>query len=136
MNRRSILGIFAITVLGLAFISSSAIAQQKLLKEQLVGPWTLVSRVNTLPNGTKRPVSNPKGILFFDAGGRYAVVLGRGDRPKFKSANQPTTEELAAATSDFFAANFGTWSFDEADKTLTLRYDGALSLTLAKNSMG
>jgi hypothetical protein len=25
-----------------------------------------------------------------------------------------------------FAANFGTWSFNEANKTLTLHYDGAL----------
>jgi Lipocalin-like domain len=126
MNKRILLSISAIIVLGLAFVSSTAIAQQQSLKEQLVGTWTVVSRVNTLPNGTKRPISNAKGILFFDAGGRYAVVLGRGDRPKFKSANQPTTEELAAATSDFFAANFGTWSVNEADKTLTLRYDGAL----------
>jgi hypothetical protein len=70
---------------------------------------------------------------FSSAGGRYAVVLGRGDRPKFKSANQPTTEELAAATSDFFAANFGTWSVNEADKTLTLRYDGALGGKLGGN---
>jgi hypothetical protein len=126
MNQRSILSISAITVLGLALTSGSAIAQQKSLKEQLVGTWTVVSRVNTLPDGTKRPLSNAKGIAFFDAGGRYAVVLGRGDRPKFKTANQPTTEELAAATSDFFAANFGTWSVSDADKTLTLRYDGAL----------
>ena len=37
-----------------------------------------------------------------------------------------TTEELAAATLDYFAANFGTWSVSEADKTLTQRYDGAL----------
>jgi alcohol dehydrogenase (cytochrome c) len=27
-----------------------------------------------------------------------------------------------AATSDFFAANFGTWSVSEADKVLTQRY--------------
>jgi hypothetical protein len=126
MNRRNLLSISAMTVLGLAFFSSNAIAQQKSLKDQLVGTWTVVSRVNTLPDGTKRPLSNAKGIAFFDAGGRYAVVLGRGDRPKFKTANQPTTEELAAATSDFFAANFGTWSVNEADKTVTLRYDGAL----------
>ena len=82
--------------------------------------------MNTLPDGTKRPLSNAKGIAFFDASGRYAVVLERGDRPKFKSPSQPTTEELAAATSDFFAANFGTWSVSDADRALILRYDGAL----------
>ena len=107
MYRRSLLSISAMTVLGLVFASSTAIAQQKSLKEQLVGTWTLVSTENTAPNGTKRQPygANPKGILIFDAGGRYAVVQGRPDRPKFKSASQPTTEELAAATADFFAAN-------------------------------
>ena len=28
--------------------------------------------------------------------------------------------------SDFFAANFGTWSVSEADKVLTQRFEGAL----------
>jgi Lipocalin-like domain len=126
MDRRSFLNIFAMTALGLALVSSSAVAQQKSLKEQLVGIWTMVSYEATASNGTERQIANPKGILIFDAGGRYATVFGRPDRPKFKSPSQPTTEELAAATDDFFAANFGTWSVSEADKTLTQRYDGAL----------
>ena len=43
MYRRSIISISAMTMLGLAFVSSTAVAQQKSLKEQLVGTWTLVS---------------------------------------------------------------------------------------------
>ena len=126
MNRRSILSISAITVLGLALLQTSTVAQQKTLKEQLVGSWTLVSQEFTAPNGTKRQIPNSQGILIFDASGRHAFVSGRKDRPKFKSASQPTTEELAAATLDYFGANFGTWSVSEADKTLTQRYEGAL----------
>jgi hypothetical protein len=52
----------------------------------------------------------------FDAGGRYAMAGERGDLPKFKSASQATTGELAAAAQDFFASNFGTWSVSEADR--------------------
>jgi Lipocalin-like domain len=52
--------------------------------------------------------------------------MERVGRPKFKSASQPTTEELAAAMADFFAANFGTWSVSEADKVLSQRFEGAL----------
>jgi hypothetical protein len=74
VNRRSIRSISAMTVLGLALVPSSAISQQKSLKDQLVGAWTLVSADNTAPNGTKRQGygANPKGILILDAGGRYA----------------------------------------------------------------
>ena len=126
MNRRGILSLSAITALGLALLPGNALSQQKTLKDQLVGTWTVISLGRTAPDGTKRQIPNAKGILILDAGGRYAQVAVRGDRPKFKSPSQPTTEELAAATQDFFAANFGTWSVDEADKTLTQRFDGAL----------
>jgi hypothetical protein len=128
MNRRSLLSISAMTMLGLALVSGTAVAQQKSLKEQLVGTWTLVSSDYTASNGTKRQPfgANPKAILIFDAGGRYAAVGGPSNRPKFKSASQPTTEELAAATENYYAANFGTWSVTEADKTLTRRYESAL----------
>jgi hypothetical protein len=111
--------------LSLSLLPGSAVAQQKSLKDRLVGTWMLASFERTV-NGAKQPIANPKGILMFDAGGRYVMAGERGDRSKFKSAGQPTTDELAAATLDFFAANFGTWSVSEADKTLTQRYDGAL----------
>jgi Lipocalin-like domain len=132
MNRRttftlrSIFILSAFAALGLALLPGSIVAQQGTLKQQLVSTWTIVSYGFTLGDGTKRQIANPKGILIFDAGGRYAVVIGRADRPKFKSASQPTTEELAAATADFFAANAGTWSISEADKILTQRFDAAL----------
>jgi hypothetical protein len=101
MNRRYIIGFSAITALGLAMVSSNAMAQQKSLKEQLAGIWTLVSSETAAPNGTKQqPMgANPKGILMLDAGGRYAAIMTRADRPKFKSRNRSeiTTEEFAAA---------------------------------------
>jgi len=129
MNRGSILSISAMTVLGLALVPSSAVSQQKSLKDQLVGAWTLVSRDNTAPDGTKgQPFGpNPRGILILEGSGRYAWMVGRPDRPKLKSTNasQVTAAELGAAAQGF-GANFGTWSVNEADKTLTYRFEGAL----------
>jgi hypothetical protein len=61
-----------------------------------------------------------------DASGRYAVMFGRADRAKFRDPVQPTTEERAAAQASF-GADYGTWSVSEADKTLTLRFEGALN---------
>jgi hypothetical protein len=85
MNRRNIFTLSAITALGL--VSGSAVAQQGTLKQQLVGSWTLVSDETTVPNGRKQLPwgANPKGILIFDAGGRFANVFGKPDRPKLKS---------------------------------------------------
>jgi hypothetical protein len=129
MNRRYIIGLSAITVLGLAMVSSNAMAQQQSLKDQLAGIWTLVSSETTAPNGSKQqPMgANPKGILMLDAGGRYAAMMTRADRPKFKSRNRAeiTTEEFAAAAKGTIA-QYGTWSVNEADKTLVRRADGAL----------
>jgi hypothetical protein len=136
MNRRSILSISAVTVLGIAFVPSSAVSQQKSLKDQLVGAWTLVSQEFTAPDGTKRQGGagvvvghNARGILILDASGRYAFMAGSADHPKFKTSGVPrlegTAEEYKAAVQSF-AANYGSWSVDEADKTLTQRLESAL----------
>jgi len=71
MNRRSIITLSALTALGLALLSTNIVAQQGTLKQQLVGPWTIVSYEFTSADGTKQQIANPKGILIFDAGGRY-----------------------------------------------------------------
>ena len=53
MNRRSILSIPAMTVLGLALAPSSAVSQQKSLKEQIVGSWTYASADTVRPDGSR-----------------------------------------------------------------------------------
>jgi hypothetical protein len=119
------------TLVTLALMPIGAAAQQKSLKEQLVGSWILVSSDTTPPTGAKRQDfgANPKGVLILDAGGRYAVVQGQTNRPKFKDTNNlrlgATDVEFAAAARPF-AANFGTWSVSEADKTLIRKYEIAL----------
>src|ERR1700675_4879106 len=131
MNRRTILSICTMTALGLALLPGSAAAQQKSLKEQLVGTWTVVSSESTAPNGAKQQFygATPKGILILDSGGRYALVTARPDRPKFKSASrfslEATPEELKAALIGT-VANFGTWAVNEADKTFSRRQEGSL----------
>jgi Lipocalin-like domain len=131
MNRSSFFIFSTIATFALTVMPTGAVAQQKSLKEQLVGSWTPVSQEATAPNGTKEQPfgANPKGVLILDASGRYSWALGRPDRPKFKATGdfrtQGTTEELASAVRGF-AANYGTWSVNEADKTLIRLYEGAL----------
>src|SRR5829696_2159684 len=101
MNKRNILSISLMTAFGLALFSGTALAQQKSLKEQLTGAWNLVSIENTMPDGKKQMGfgPNPKGILIFDASGRYSQAQMRADRAKFKSADRTvvTAEESKAA---------------------------------------
>ena len=74
MNRRTPLAMTT-TVLCLAVSLSSgdSLAQQKPLKEQLVGTWTLVSSDLVHLDGSKLKQfgANPKGINVFDANGRF-----------------------------------------------------------------
>ena len=129
MNRRIILSLSAIAALGLALLPGNAVAQQKSLKEQLVGTWTLVSNDNVAPDGTKRQLfgPNPKGYMVLSPEGRYVQILSKPDRPKFKinSRLEGTPEENKTAVQGT-TATFGTWTVDEANKILIVRNEGGL----------
>jgi len=86
MNRRTVLALTTVGLSAVALSAGDAMAQQRSLKDQLVGTWTLVSTEDTAANGTKREPwgANPKGIHIFEAGGRYATLGGNSNRPKFK----------------------------------------------------
>ena len=127
MNLRHILSLSAIAALGFALLPGSAVSQQKSLKEQITGTWTLVSNENINPDGTKRQPfgSSPKGILVVAANGHFAQTMVRSDVPKFKINNrlQGTPEENTAAMQGATAL-FGTWSVDEAGNNLIVRVEG------------
>jgi hypothetical protein len=130
MNRRTTLGLSTVTVLGLTLlIPSQAPAEEKSLKEQLVGAWTVVSSDNVAPDGSKRQLfgPNPKGTIILDASGRYVQILVRPGRPKFASNNrlQGTAEENKAAQ-EGAVAHHGTWTVNDADKTVVLRIEAAV----------
>ena len=129
MNRRSIIGQSAIAASALATLSGSAFAQQKLLKEQLVGTWTLVSYDSVAVNGSKKPVfGSSKGYLMLDAGGHYMYMVVDMTRNKWKSKNRTeTTAEEYAAAAKGLVAQFGVWNVDESAKTLTRKVEGALN---------
>ena len=65
-------------------------AQQKSLKEQLVGSWIITSNNSVAPDGTKHQLfgPNPKGILVFDSTGHYVQIFANPDVPKFKINNR------------------------------------------------
>ena len=129
MNRRNIISLSATAASALATLPGSAFAQQKLLKEQLVGTWTLISYDSVAADRSKKPVfGSSKGYLMLDAGGHYMYMVVDMTRDKWKSKNrtQTTGEEYAAAAKGL-VAQFGTWNVDESAKTITRKVEGALN---------
>ena len=126
MNRRSILNLSAITALGLVVSLNSAIAQQKSLKEQLVGTWAFISSTGKLADGSPVWGTNPQGILSFDANGRVSTILVRSDLTKYASNNRMQTSPAEdKATVQGAIGFFGTYTVNEADRSYTVRVDGS-----------
>jgi len=113
---------------GVALPANNASAQQKSLKDQLAGTWMQVSNITTHPDGTKSDTWGPnaKSIVIFASNGRVATVTMRSDLPKFASNNRATgTADENKAVIQGSIAYFGTYSVDEADKSLTIQIEGA-----------
>jgi lipocalin-like protein len=85
MNWRNILGLSTVASLVLTLLLGDASAQQKSLKDQLVGTWTFVSSTGKLADGSPTWGTNPKGSLILTENGRFSVQIMRDNRPKFAS---------------------------------------------------
>ena len=73
-------------------VASPAAAQQKSLRDQIVGTWNFVVAEVVAPDGKKSfPFGEtPKGILIFTAGGQFAQIHVASDVPKIASNNRLT----------------------------------------------
>ena len=127
MNRRVVLALL-VAGFGLGWLPGSVFGQQKSIKEQLVGTWLAVSWEQDVPNGPRfqRYGANPKGGYVFDSTGHFFSVYASPDLPKIASKNPstPTPEEAKAIVSGAIGLS-GTYTVDEASKTITLRVEGS-----------
>jgi hypothetical protein len=107
--------------LGLA-LGDAAAQQGRSLRDQLVGTWTFVVAEITAADGTRSyPFGEtPKGILVFTADGHFAQIHIASDVPMIASNNRLTgsAEEYAAIMRRSLSV-FGTYTVDEANKTVT-----------------
>ncbi len=109
-------------LLVLALVTVPASAQQKSLRDRLVGSWNFVVAEVVAPDGKKSfPFGEtPKGILIFTAAGQFAQVHVASDVPKIASNNRLTgTPEEYAAIMRRRISLFGTYSVNEEKKTVT-----------------
>jgi Lipocalin-like domain len=127
MYRRNILGVSAMVAV-LSMLPGGAIAQQKSMKDLLVGSWTVLLVDNVKDDGTHAPIygPNPEGILMFAPDGHYSLQIMRYGRPAFASKNPVagTADENKAAIQGIIA-HFGRYTVDEASKTITFRIEGS-----------
>ena len=108
------INVLCLSATALMLLPTGVVAQQKSLKEQIQGPWSLASCNNTNEKGEKQAFcTNPRGILILAGNGNYAFTSIAGGR---KDANAPGAN-----------ANFGTWSVNEADKTVTFHIVEAIN---------
>jgi hypothetical protein len=123
MYRRNIVGISAL-VLGVAMLPGGAIAQQKSIKDQLVGAWSLLLVDYIKDDGSHVSAygPNPDGSLIFTPDGHFSWQIFRYGRPAFASKNvmAGTADETKAAFQGMITS-FGTYTVDEASKTITYR---------------
>jgi hypothetical protein len=92
-----------------------------------VGTWTLVSVVTEIDGREFDAYSpNAKGLLVFDANGRYSIVFIAGGLPNFASGNRSsaTADESKAVVAGSLA-HFGSYIVDEVDKNFTFQIDRA-----------
>ena len=106
--------------LGLASVTSEATAQQKSLKEAIVGPWVITSVFDEYQNGEKRdnwggPV---RGQLTFGRTGRFSTIIIGPQDTTMKTDDPRKPDAL-------IVAYYGSYTVDEAGKKINGKTEGA-----------
>jgi hypothetical protein len=104
----------------------SLCGQPKALKEQLIGTWTIVLCEAVQPDGTKVPTvmgSDPAGQYIFTDNGHFSFQVA-AELPKFASNDRmKRTPEENKAVVDGSMAYYGTYTVNDADKTIALHIE-------------
>ena len=110
--------------LGLSLaLAGTAFAQQQSAKDQIVGAWALVSVTSETDDGKKgEPFGpSPKGAMIFSSDGHFSLFQSRAEIPKIAANDRAkATPEEAQTLIANSIAYYGTYTIDEASKTMTV----------------
>src|SRR5947208_11257684 len=125
MTLMSRLVAMAAATMMLALFAGEAGAQQKSLKDRLVGTWHFVVAEITGPDGTKSfPFGpTPRGMVIFTPQGDFMQIHIASEVPKIANGNRmaATPEEYAGIMRGTIA-QFGTYTVDEEKKQFTMKF--------------
>ncbi len=125
MKRITLVATLALAALLLPGLAGEAAAQQKSLKDRLVGTWHFVIAEVTAPDGKKSFPFGPKprGMVIFTPGGDFTQIHIASEVPKIANANRlnATAEEYAGIMRGTIA-QFGTYTVDEEKKQFTMKF--------------
>jgi hypothetical protein len=113
MNRRQVIG-----VLGVA--TAAGVRAEPSDRERIVGVWKLISFERKASEGgdiVQAYGPNPLGRIVYDKAGRISAILMRPDRKPVRSIQEASLEDLRQMQTGF-VAYFGTYTVDEAAKTV------------------
>jgi hypothetical protein len=110
----------------LALCAGEAVAQQKSLKDELVGAGKFVSSTSQRDDGSATWGQNPKGLLIFTDGNRFSLQIMRSDRPRYKSNTRMRGSLIEnQATTRGTLSYFGTYAVSEPNRMLTFHIESS-----------
>jgi hypothetical protein len=117
----------ALLCLAAGLSASNSLAQQRSLKEQILGTWTLVSSDQVRADGSKLKQfgANPKGINVFDANGRFFLMAASADNSQIASNGQGKTNSEEDGLTVESIAYYGTYAVDEEVNVISLHLDAS-----------
>ncbi len=127
MRKMSRLSLSMLALL-MAIGSLPAAAQPATIRDGIQGAWSFVSVVSERDDGTTaQPFGDaPKGIIIFAPSGHFSLFQSRATLPRLASNDRArATAEEAQAIIDGAIAYFGTYTVNEAERTLSLRLEGS-----------
>src|SRR5581483_6439854 len=113
---------FLSVVLSLS-LSGASFAQQKSIKDQIVGAWTLVSVTSEADDGKKGEPFGPfpKGIIIFSNDGHFSLFQSRAEIPRIAANDRAkATPEEAQGIVASSIAYYGTYAIDENTKVMSV----------------
>lgn len=118
-------------VAALALSMNAALAQQKSLKDRVVGTWKLISIDSVRPSGQTLNFwmgLHPTGLLIYQSNGYMAAQIMHDPRAMFATSpptSMPTYDELKRAFFGYYAY-WGTYTINEADSSVVHSVQGSL----------
>lgn len=128
MHRHAILGltVSAFFLTGVLLGVGHPSAQQRPLKDQLIGTWTLVSSEVVEPNGNRGPLvkgSDVQGLMIFTEGGKVSFqVIGAHPMIASNDRLKMTPHEMMA-TAESILSFFGSYTVNAAEKGFTMQIE-------------